>query len=168
MRPPWSAGSSEVFYTFGLHFFQEVTALLASVMQELEARVREAQRSRAALQQRVAELEGGTAKERLARGGPEVVLSGEELRALRQEVAEQEALIQGYQAENEKLVERIKEMQKQYKSERQELQREHERLAGHLAQVENETHTQQSSADVAAHLQKILQLEVGIEHPGIF
>lgn len=122
--------------------------------------MREAQRARTALEQRVAELEGGSARERVMRGGSEVVLSGEELRALRQEVAEQEGLLRGYQAENEKLVERLREAAAAHKAEREAAQREHERLAGHLAQVENEGHGQQSRADAAAHLQRILQLEV--------
>ncbi|GAQ86327.1 hypothetical protein KFL_002830030 [Klebsormidium nitens] len=133
------------------------------VREELEARVREAQRARTALEQRVAELEGGSARERVMRAGGEVVLAGEELRALRQEVVEQEGLLRGYQAENEKLVERLREVQAGHKAEREAAQREHERLAGHLAQVENEGHGQQSRADAATHLQRILQLEAELE-----
>ncbi|BFI16365.1 hypothetical protein MPTK1_5g21140 [Marchantia polymorpha subsp. ruderalis] len=105
--------------------------------QELwEAKLRELQKDKYALQIRLQEVEAENPRQKIKRVGESVNLTEGELRRLRQEILEQEALIKGYQVENEKAVKKLKDIESTYKERAQLMAEENARLASQLANIQ--------------------------------
>ena len=123
-----------------------------------EARLREKQKENYELIIRLQELEGESAKSRIITAAAETVqLTGQELEDLRREIAEQEALLKGYQAENEAATEKLRAMKDDF-SEKQELMAaENGKLKQELAGLHEER--QRTSAVSATWLEEKLELD---------
>ncbi|KAK3280968.1 hypothetical protein CYMTET_11216 [Cymbomonas tetramitiformis] len=122
-----------------------------------EGRLAEAAKTRTALQQRVKELEGEGPRRRLAANGEEAKLTVEELKELRENIAVQDTLLAGYQAENEVAMNKIKAMDAEAKERESMLANENAKLQGgidHLRRL-----TSQSTVEEGNHLKKLLNVE---------
>ncbi|KAL2629680.1 hypothetical protein R1flu_014366 [Riccia fluitans] len=101
-----------------------------------EGKLRELQKDKYALQVRLQALEAEDPRQKIKRASESVNLTEGELRRLRQEIMEQEALIKGYQVENEKAVKRLKDIEARYKERAQLMAEENTRLASQLANIQ--------------------------------
>ncbi|KAL3687985.1 hypothetical protein R1sor_014294 [Riccia sorocarpa] len=101
-----------------------------------EGKLRELQKDKYALQVRVQALEAEDPRQKIKRASENVSLTEGELKRLRQEIMEQEALIKGYQVENEKAVKRLKDIEVTYKERAQLMGEENSRLASQLANIQ--------------------------------
>lgn len=125
-----------------------------------------------ALTKRVEELEGvpqaPKAKVLAAAPGPDatVVLTGDELKKLRAEIQEQEALIRGYQAENEAAVLRLKERKAGDRRREDELLETVQRLERQLREAHNEARRGGGDGGggvTRGHLEETLKLQGDFE-----
>ncbi|GAB4821522.1 hypothetical protein N2152v2_008568 [Parachlorella kessleri] len=120
---------------------------------------------------------GRSLQERIQSGATQVILTGEDLEALRTEMQDHEMLLQAYQAENELAVERMKAMQSQHiqdmsaaAEKRQQLERELSLLSasasdrGEHPQHQRPPATPQAGVGVnAARLHEVLSLQSQLE-----
>lgn len=96
-----------------------------------ENRLEEARKEKQRLSERVEELEHQSTRHKVASGRQAELTQGE-LDSLRKEIQEQESLIQGYQAENEAAMHRLKKFQQEAKEREEKLQRENAQLRSEL------------------------------------
>ena len=122
-----------------------------------EGRLRGKQKEIYELTIRVQELEGTSAKSKVLAGGPAANLSEGELSDLRREIAEQEQLLKGYQAENEAAIGQLKAMREEAAEKQDLMTQENGRLARDLVQAVEEG--RRATATKAAWLEEKLGLD---------
>eukprot|EP00898_Chlorokybus_atmophyticus_P001045 jgi/Chlat1/1941/Chrsp153S02248 len=115
------------------------------IRESYEARVRELQKEKNALALRLQELEHADPRQRILASKDKVVLEAHELAALRRDMQDQELLISGYQTENERMTEKLKEVQAQLKERESMLAQENARLASQLERTHGGVKSQASS-----------------------
>ncbi|KAI5058586.1 hypothetical protein GOP47_0026756 [Adiantum capillus-veneris] len=128
-----------------------------------ESKFRELQKEKHNLATRLQKVEMDSPRNRLAQGG-EVHLTDEEIRHLRQEIAEQESLIRGYQIENERATESVREVQRHAKERERILIEQNTALASQLASWQASGGPKVSNEVAYASLTESLTLRTELQH----
>ncbi|GBG81765.1 hypothetical protein CBR_g33943 [Chara braunii] len=131
------------------------------IMEAWEEKLKKVEMEKIDLSQQLQKMGADKPQDRVLRGGTDVRLTQKELKQLRKDIQEQETLIKGYQMENERMVERLREMQAEMKENERRTKEDNTRLAATLAS--HHIDYSRKSADAASHFQRILNLEAELE-----
>lgn len=108
------------------------------------------------LQAKLSSFEETSRKQRwLQLGETSDPITGEKLKQIQKEIQEQETLLQGYQQENERLYNQVKDLQEQNKKNEERMFKENQNLFSELASLKEQVHKNRFLSQVAENVEPI-------------